>query len=64
MDTGIRNFDIVNAMRDFGGSFVQALAAAFERADAENFEKLKTAFPEYWAEYADLATLRKVRANA
>ncbi len=29
------NFQIVNAMARYGGSFAQAIAAAFERADAE-----------------------------
>ncbi len=61
-DQPVTNFDIVNAMHDFGGSFVQALAVAFERADADNFTKLKAAFPEYWAQYADMAVLRKARA--
>ncbi len=42
---------VVEAMENFGGSFVQALAAAFRRADYINFSILKNAFPNYWKEY-------------
>jgi hypothetical protein len=55
------NFEIVNAMARYGGSFVQALAAAFERADPDNFARLRAAFPEYWDEYAGVATIRAHR---
>lgn len=41
----------IDAMKRYGGSFVKALAEAFERADHMNFEKLKSAFPEYWQQY-------------
>ena len=42
---------VVDKMEKYGGSFVKALAAAFWRADRNNFDKLKNAFPEYWDEY-------------
>ena len=42
----------IEAMRKFGGSFVQALAECAERADANNLSKLKAAFPEYFTEYS------------
>ncbi len=48
-----REFAVVEDMERYGGSFVQALAQAFYRADRHNFKKLKNAFPEYWAEYED-----------
>jgi len=46
-----KEYQTVEAMEKFGGSFVKALARAFHRADPINFIKLKNAFPEYWEEY-------------
>jgi len=46
-------FAVVENMACFGGSFVKALAECFHKADRENFEKLKTAFPNYWKQYED-----------
>ena len=42
----------LDAMEKYGGSFVKALGAAAQRADRDNLEKIKRAFPEYWSEYA------------
>lgn len=41
----------MDAMEKWGGSFVKALGAAARRADGQNLERIKRAFPEYWAEY-------------
>lgn len=41
------------AMTAYGGSFVKALAEAIAHADADNYRKLKSAFPEYWERYAE-----------
>jgi hypothetical protein len=41
----------IKAMEYFGGSFVQALARAYSVADAENANRIETAFPEYLEEY-------------
>ena len=49
------DWEIVEAMRRYGGSFVQALAVCVQRADPENLQRLKAAFPELWAEYQALA---------
>jgi hypothetical protein len=49
------DYDIIQAMRRFGGSFVRALAEAAQAADDVNFAKLKATWPEYWKKYADLA---------
>ena len=38
-------------MTRYGGSFVKALAEACKRADQNNLEKLKSAFPEYLSKY-------------
>jgi hypothetical protein len=44
-------FHTIQAMRNYGGSFVQALAMAWERADSDNSLRIQKAFPEYMAEY-------------
>lgn len=49
------DFEVVQAMRRYGGRFVRALAAAAERADPQNLFIIKTAWPHYWAKYRDLA---------
>jgi hypothetical protein len=50
---------VVEAMRRYGGSFVQALAEAASRADDNNLARLKQAFPEYWQKYGDLQALKE-----
>ena len=49
------DYQIVQAMRIYGGSFAEALADLFDRADRENQRIIKAAWPEMWAEYAELA---------
>jgi len=46
---------VLDAMERFGGSFIQALAACYRRADDVNRGTLKLAFATYWAQYAELA---------
>lgn len=46
-----QDFKIVEAMETYGGSFVRALAALCHRADPENLQRIKTTWPEYWADY-------------
>lgn len=46
---------VVETMKRYGGSFVQALAEAWSRADSENVRRLKAAFPEYWKRYSEMA---------
>jgi len=46
-----KDYYTVKAMRIYGGSFVQALAMAFEYADSVNAQKIKDTWPEYWNEY-------------
>ncbi|KKM70733.1 hypothetical protein LCGC14_1437830 [marine sediment metagenome] len=41
-------------MQKHGGSFVQALGTAAERADDSNLSKIKETWPEYWSEYEGL----------
>ena len=47
-------FEVVEKMRLYGGSFVKALAECFSRADAVNRAKLQLAFAEYWREYENM----------
>lgn len=44
-------YKVVEMMERYGGSFVQALAVCFHRADIHNFIKLRTTFSNYWDEY-------------
>lgn len=55
------DFATVNAMIQFGGSFVRALAQACRLADTENLARIKAAFPEYWAKYEELASLKAAK---
>jgi hypothetical protein len=55
--SGQSDYRIVQAMERYGGSFARAIAQAAHRADENNLAKLKAAFPELWAEYAELAEL-------
>ncbi len=57
------DWDIANEMEMCGGSFAQALGVLFWRADDINRAKLKAAFPEIWAEYAEIATLHAARKS-
>lgn len=50
---------VVETMEKYGGSFVKALAQCFYRADRNNINKLKEAFPEYWGQYEEMTTRTK-----
>lgn len=50
MDTEL-DYETVDLMEKYGGSFVKALALACRCADPHNFRKLKSAFPNYFADY-------------
>ena len=42
---------VAEAMEKFGGGFVKALGTALFRADANNTQRIKDAFPFYWDKY-------------
>lgn len=42
---------IIEAMEQYGGSFVVTLAALWRRADSENRAKIKATWSNYWKEY-------------
>lgn len=50
----------IQAMRTYGGEFVQRLAWAAMAADPTNVQKLKDAFPAYWARYERMAKAAEV----
>jgi hypothetical protein len=55
------DYATVEAMVRYGGSFVKALGQAWYAADSDNKSRLRAAFPEYWKQYADIATQMKTR---
>ncbi len=59
---GITDDDIIEAMTIYGGSFVQALAAAYRAADTTNRRTLYVGFADVFHEYRRLAELHAERA--
>ena len=49
---------IINTMIEYGGSFVRKLGAAAYVADKENLAKIKSTWPDYWAQYQRMGALR------
>lgn len=49
---------VIRAMEIFGGSFVQALAAAARCADPVNLAKIQATWPEVWRDYQVIAAHR------
>lgn len=45
------DFWTIEAMREYGGSFVKALAELASRADNWNLGRIKVCFKTYWKEY-------------
>ena len=62
-DRSVERINVINTMKEHGGSFVQALADAFLKADSENFQKLISVFSEYWNKYAALWTKLHLREH-
>ena len=54
-------FETVEAMKALGGSFVQALALTYEKADNINRAKIIRAWPDEWRRYRELAARRRAR---
>lgn len=46
-----RDIWTIDAMEKWGGSFVKQLGALARHADAQNLQKIKATWPEYWADY-------------
>ncbi len=49
--------EIVRSMLNYGGSFVNAFARAWQAADMENKERLQAAFPDLFERYDAFPTL-------
>lgn len=54
--------DAIEAMQKYGGSFAAALGVAWSRADEDNRQRLRKAFPELLAEYIKLAEQKAAAA--
>ena len=50
-----QDYNTIQAMLKYGGDFVYHLAVAASHADANNYSKLKSTFPEYWKQYEEMA---------
>lgn len=49
------DYEIVEMMQRYGGSFVKSLAETCHHADPINLMKIKTTWPQYWEEYKEIA---------
>lgn len=47
----ISDFKIIEAFSVYGGSFVRALALAWNCGDTVHRERIKATWPEYWKAY-------------
>lgn len=54
------DYMVLECMSVYGGSFVKQLAILAQRADSVNFAKIKSTWPDYWAEYEVMAKQRFV----
>ena len=52
-----KDWEMYEAMKKYGGSFVVALAEVLARADSSNYSKLENAFPEYFAQYREMGVV-------
>jgi len=50
-----QDFAALSMMTRYGGSFVAALAEVAYKSDADNYQRLKAAFPDIWKRYEDFA---------
>jgi hypothetical protein len=51
----VKDFDVARTMIEYGGSFVRKLGAAAVVADSDNLAKIKSTWPDYWAQYDRMA---------
>ena len=50
-----QDYETVEKMEKFGGSFVQQLAELARRADPVNLQKIKDTWADYWKQYEEMA---------
>lgn len=49
-----QDFETVENMKQYGGSFVVILASLAQHADPINLQKIKDTWPEYWETYSKM----------
>ena len=59
----VSDYEMACAMKMYGGSFVSRLGELWFAADGVNKAKLVAAFPEYVADYRDVARLKREKAT-
>ncbi|MFA6097572.1 MAG: hypothetical protein WC788_08185 [Candidatus Paceibacterota bacterium] len=55
-----KDYPMYEAMKKYGGGFVQGLADLLQVADHENYAKLEKTFKEYFDRYRDIAIKSKL----
>lgn len=50
----MKDWDVLEAMTTYGGSFVVALANCAKLADQENYNRLKESYKELWERYSNM----------
>jgi len=55
---------VASAMIKFGGSFVQCLGKALDRADPQNAGKIKQTWPDYWKKYLKMGLAGEAKERA
>ena len=55
----IKEQEVIETMRKYGGGFASALAVAASHADDDNLVRLKRAFPDYWQVFESMAASKK-----
>lgn len=60
--TGITDWHVIEAMIMLGGSFVSGLGRLYRQADVDNQQRLREAFPEYFAEYTEIVRLKETES--
>lgn len=56
-------YEILEEMTVYGGSFVKQLALLYRMADASNKKKLEETFRDYFVKYDDMASTRIMKDN-
>ena len=54
----------MQAMTEYGGSFVKALGQAAMKADDENLRLIKITWPGYWERYTEIARCTNTKEDA
>ena len=55
-------YEVTNAMKLYGGSFIEQLTRLYDCADNTNRQRIREAFSDYWTEYEELAEMMKKKS--